>query len=55
VHIIKGNASGKVWLEPLIEIAYLNGFSQSEQRLITKIIEQHNEDFKKRWHEYFAK
>ena len=55
VHITKGSASGKVWLEPAIEIVYLNGFTNSEEKMIIKAIETHYEDFKKRWNEFFSK
>lgn len=30
VRIEKGNANGKVWLEPGIEIAYMYGFNNKE-------------------------
>ncbi len=55
VHVTKGDASGKVWLEPVIEIAYLYGFTNSEEKDIMKIIELHSADFKTKWHEYFSK
>ena len=32
VHITKGDASGKVWLELVIEIGYLFGFTNSEEK-----------------------
>lgn len=28
IHIEKGNATGKVWLDPLIEIAYMRDFTK---------------------------
>jgi hypothetical protein len=55
IHITKGGASGKVWLEPAVEIAYLHGFINSEEKDILKIIEIHSQDFKTKWHEYFSK
>lgn len=55
VHITKGGASGKVWLEPVIEIAYLHGFTNSEEKDILKIMETHSQYFKTKWHEYFSK
>ena len=32
VHVTKGDANGKIWLEPDIKIEYWIGFSNSEQR-----------------------
>lgn len=55
VHITKGSATGKVWLEPTIEVDYFLGFSNSEQRDILHIIQKHCETFKKKWNEYFNK
>ena len=55
VHVTKGDASGKVWLGPVIEIAYLYGFTNSEEKDIMKIVESHSADFKTKWYEYFSK
>ena len=55
VHITKGDASGKVWLEPVIEIGYLFGFTNSEEKDILKILETRSQDFKTKWYEYFSK
>ncbi len=55
VHVTKGDASGKVWLEPEIEVVYLNGFTNAEEKVIEEIIELNNEDFKIKWNEYFTK
>ncbi len=55
VHITKGVASGKIWLELVIEIAYLFGFTNGEEKDILKIMETHSQDFKTKWYEYFSK
>ena len=55
VHITKGDASGKVWLELVIEIGYLFGFTNSEEKDILKILETRSQDFKTKWYEYFSK
>ena len=34
LHVTKGNASEKVWLEPEIDVAYFKGFTNSEERFI---------------------
>ncbi|HEX8279236.1 MAG TPA: DUF4160 domain-containing protein [Segetibacter sp.] len=55
LHVTKGNAAGKVWLEPEIDVAYFKGFTNSEERFIQEIVKTRNEEFKTKWHEYFAK
>lgn len=55
VHITKGDAYGKIWLEPSIEPDYLIGFTNSEQKDILEVVHAHSENFKKKWNEYFGK
>ncbi|MBO9203481.1 MULTISPECIES: DUF4160 domain-containing protein [Niastella] len=55
VHVTKGNANGKIWLEPLLEVEYLLGFTNSEQKIIIEAVQEHCEYFKKKWNEYFRK
>lgn len=55
VHITKGDAYGKVWVEPEINIAYLIGFSGSEEKTIIEIITEYAPAFKQKWNEYFNK
>jgi Domain of unknown function (DUF4160) len=55
VHVTKGNAYGKIWLEPEIEIAYLKGFGSSEEKQIISIVTDYSAEFKIKWHEYFNK
>ena len=55
VHIAKGDAEGKIWLEPDFEIAYMYGFEISETIEIEAIIVENREHLKKEWNEYFNK
>jgi hypothetical protein len=55
VHVTKGDANGKIWLEPSIIVEYLYGFSNSEQKDIMETIQKNSENFKKKWNEYFGK
>lgn len=55
VHINKGNANGKIWLEPVMTVAYLYGFTNAEEKDILKIITSNHEIFTQKWHEYFDK
>ena len=53
VHITKGNANGKVWLEPNIAIAYMYGFTNAEQKNIMEIIGDNYATLINKWNEYF--
>ena len=55
VHVLKGNSYGKIWLEPEIEIVYLEGFNSHEVKKIQELVVAHSENFKKKWYEYFSK
>ena len=55
VHLTKGEANGKVWLEPSVRVEYLFGFTNSEQKVIIDAVHEHCEYFKKKWNEYFGK
>ena len=55
VHVTKGDAYGKIWLEPSIIMVYLIGFNKSEIKAINEIVIAHSEQFKKKWYEYFNK
>ncbi len=55
VHVTKGDATGKIWLEPSIRVEYFVGFTNSEEKKIIEIVQIHSEDFKKKWNEYFGK
>lgn len=48
VHVTKGSASGKVWLEPSFEIEYLRRFTNAEERDIMSIIANNFENFKRK-------
>jgi hypothetical protein len=54
VHVTKGAANGKIWLEPAATIAYLHNFTNSEIRSIEAIITAHTDDFKNKWYEFFG-
>ena len=51
----KGNAEGKLWLEPMTEIAYMHHFTNKEIGAIIEITENNSDNFKKKWNEYFSK
>lgn len=55
IHVTKAEANGKIWIEPEIEIAYLHGFSRSEEKEILHIVSTNYERIKTKWNEYFGK
>ena len=55
VHVEKGDAEGKIWLEPTFTAAYFRGFSSAEQNDIMDIALTNLKSFIKKWYEYFGK
>jgi hypothetical protein len=55
IHVTKGGAEGKIWLEPAIAVAYMFGFTNTEQNEMMKIVSDNQQQFKNKWHEYFGK
>ena len=55
VHVIKGSANGKIWLLPSIEIAYMNGFTNSEIQMTMETTETQSQTFKAKSNEHFNK
>lgn len=52
---MKGDANGKIWLEPAIEKAYMHEFTKAEEKDIEELVEKHYEYLKQKWYEYFTK
>lgn len=55
IHVIKGNGEGKIWLEPVVETAWMTGFTQREENMINEIIADHAQFFISKWNEFFSK
>ena len=55
IHVTKAGADGKLWLEPILSVAYFYGFNSSEQNEIIEIATTYYEQFKMKWYEYFSK
>ena len=55
VHVEKGEAEGKIWLEPAVKISYMRYFSSKEEKHILELVNQHAHLFKNKWNEYFSK
>jgi Domain of unknown function (DUF4160) len=46
IHIKKGDGEGKIWLEPVLEIAWMHGFTNREESNIWQIASEHSNQFK---------
>ena len=55
MHVKKGDAGAKFWLEPVIEMEFSDEFTVSELRFINKVIEEHREEFIRKWHEHLSR
>jgi hypothetical protein len=55
IHVEKGDAAGKIWLEPITEIAWMRGFTNAEEKGISDIVTEYQQLFKNKWNEYFGK
>ena len=38
IHVEKGGAEGKIWLDPVVKVAYMHGFTLKEQKIIRAIV-----------------
>jgi hypothetical protein len=54
IHMSKGNAFGKIWIEPCLSVEYLYNFTHAEVRDIFWILEKNIPYIKTKWHEHFA-
>ncbi len=54
-HVRKGDAVGKIWLEPEMANAYFEGFNTKEIKRINQIVIANFELLKKKWYEHFSK
>jgi hypothetical protein len=53
IHVKKGQAEGKIWLEPTMGVAWLHGFTNAEEKDIIQIVQVNLDFFKSKWNEYF--
>jgi hypothetical protein len=55
VHVEKGSAEAKIWLEPEIKPEFFVGFNPTEKKRIMEIVRDNAENFINKWYEYFKK
>jgi hypothetical protein len=54
IHVMKGDAHGKVWIEPFVSIDYLYNFTKSEEHQILLLVLHNLDLIKTTWHEHFS-
>ena len=56
VHVDRDNCSAKFWIDPAdsIGLAKASGFTAIELRKIYRLVENHQLEFLRAWHEYFG-
>ncbi|MFN0016199.1 MAG: DUF4160 domain-containing protein [Saprospiraceae bacterium] len=52
VHVEKGDAQGKYWLDSL-EKDYMDGFPKGKEKQVREIVSEHKEKFYQNWHDHF--
>lgn len=55
VHVVKGNAEGKLWLEPKLSAAFFINFTVREKREIMAHAQKNYFLLKRKWNEHFGK
>ena len=53
VHVEKGEGHGKYWIDP-IEKEYMKNFTKKEEKQADKIVHEEQENFKRKWYDYFG-
>lgn len=53
IHVVKGDANGKIWLEPEIAVSNLHGFTNAELKTIWQMVHQNQLMIKSKWYEHF--
>jgi hypothetical protein len=53
VHVRRDEDSCKFWLQP-VALAYTDGVREHELTQLREVVEEHREEFLRKWHEYFG-
>ncbi len=53
IHIRKGEKLAKFWLEPDVKLAMSYDMTSSEIGRLMVVVEEHAEEFRRAWDEYF--
>jgi hypothetical protein len=53
IHVRKGEKLAKFWLEPDVKLAMSYDMTSAEIGRLTAVVEEHAEQFRRAWDEYF--
>ncbi|HPH22191.1 MAG TPA: DUF4160 domain-containing protein [Haliscomenobacter sp.] len=53
VHVEKGDGYGKYWIDP-VKKDYMHNFSKKEEKQAEEIVGEEQDNFKKKWYEFFS-
>ena len=54
VHVRKGGAEAKLWLRPELTVVRSYGFNAKELSAILGIVQRHDNEIERAWHEHFG-
>lgn len=53
IHVRKGSASAKLWLEPEVRVAHSDGFGARILRELISVVDDNKELIERTWNDYF--
>ena len=54
VHVRKDRCEAKLWLTPIVRVAWNKRFDARTLKMLLAITEAHRAEFEERWHVYFG-
>ena len=54
VHVRDGRSEAKIWLRPVVRVAYNDGLDPRALRELLDVTGGHREAFEEAWHEHFG-
>ena len=55
VHVRRGDAQAKFWLDPEVTLEGAFGLSAVELRELAEVVRQHRDLIREKWHEHFGR
>jgi len=54
VHVRQGNREAKLWLTPIVRVAWSKRIDPRMLKRLLAVVEKHRDEFEEKWHVYFA-
>lgn len=54
IHVRKGEASAKIWLEPTVALSESYDMTSAELKELVSVVEEHKDLITRSWHEHFG-